>query len=61
MKQAMIASFSQNPSALKSLLATGKAELTHTQDNTKWGKEFPKLLMEVRKELSMNKKDPFTC
>ena len=55
MKKAMIASFSQNPSALKSLLATGKAELTHTQDNTKWGKEFPKLLMEVRSELANSK------
>jgi predicted NAD-dependent protein-ADP-ribosyltransferase YbiA (DUF1768 family) len=51
MKELMKASFEQNPSALKALLATGNAELTHTQDNTKWGKEFPKLLMEVREEL----------
>lgn len=51
MKEAMLASFSQNPSALKTLLETGNAELTHTQDNTKWGKEFPRLLMEVRDEL----------
>ena len=54
-------SFEQNPTALQKLLATGNAELTHTQDNTKWGKEFPRLLMEVREELSINKKDPFTC
>jgi predicted NAD-dependent protein-ADP-ribosyltransferase YbiA (DUF1768 family) len=61
MKDLIKQSFQANPAALKKLLATGNAELTHTQDNTKWGKEFPKLLMEVRKELSMNKKDPFTC
>ena len=41
----------QNPAALERLLATGNAELTHTQDKGKWGKEFPKLLMEVRDEL----------
>lgn len=44
-------SFEQNPSALQKLLATGNAELTHTQDGGKWGKEFPRLLMEVREEL----------
>lgn len=52
MKDLLKQSFEQNPEALKKLLATGNAELTHTQDTTKWGKEFPKLLMEVRKELS---------
>ena len=51
MKELMKASFEQNPSALKALLATGNAELTHTQDGGKWGKEFPRLLMEVREEL----------
>ena len=61
MKIALRASFEQNPKALERLLATGNATLTHTQDNTRWGKEFPKLLMEVRKELSTEKKDPFTC
>ena len=44
-------SFEQNPQALKRLLATGNATLTHTQDKGKWGTEFPKLLMEVRAEL----------
>ena len=52
MKELMIDSFKQNPDALRKLLATGNAELTHTQDKGKWGKEFPKLLMEARKELS---------
>ena len=52
MKEAMLASFSQNPNALAELLATGNATLTHTQDKTKWGTEFPRLLMEVRAELS---------
>jgi ribA/ribD-fused uncharacterized protein len=62
MKDLLKASFEQNPSALKTLLETGNAELTHTQDNTKWGKEFPKLLMEVRDELNPTKKeDPFPC
>jgi len=51
MKDLLKESFQQNPEALKKLLATGNAELTHTQDTTKWGKEFPKLLMEVREEL----------
>jgi ribA/ribD-fused uncharacterized protein len=51
MKTALIASFEQNPDALAKLLNTGNAELTHTQDKGKWGKEFPKLLMEVREEL----------
>jgi len=51
MKNILTLSFEQNPNALAKLLATGNAELTHTQDNTKWGKLFPKLLMEVRNEL----------
>jgi predicted NAD-dependent protein-ADP-ribosyltransferase YbiA (DUF1768 family) len=48
-------SFEQNPEALQKLLATGNAELTHTQDKGKWGKEFPRLLMGVRSELSATK------
>jgi len=51
MKEVMIESFKQNPKALAKLAATGTSELTHTQDKGKWGKEFPKLLMEVRDEL----------
>jgi len=51
MKDLIKESFEQNPDALAKLLATGNAELTHTQDTTKWGKEFPRLLMEVREEL----------
>ena len=51
MKSFIRDSFEQNPAALERLLATANATLTHTQDTTKWGKEFPKLLMEVRKEL----------
>jgi ribA/ribD-fused uncharacterized protein len=52
MKELLKASFEQNQTAVQQLLATGNAELTHTQDKGKWGKEFPKLLMEVRSELS---------
>ncbi len=51
MKMLLMSSFEQNPDALAKLLATGNATLTHTQDNTKWKTEFPKLLMEVRDEL----------
>jgi hypothetical protein len=50
MKQLLKESFEQNPQALQILLSTGNATLTHVQDNSKWGKEFPKLLMEVREE-----------
>lgn len=52
MKNLIAESFKQNPEARAKLLATGNATLTHTQDKGKWGKEFPKLLMEVRQELS---------
>lgn len=51
MKQLLKESFEQNPQALQILLSTGNATLTHVQDNSKWGKGFPKLLMEVREEL----------
>lgn len=51
MKELLTASFEQNPDALKRLLATGNATLTHTQDKSKWGEAFPRLLMEVRDEL----------
>ena len=41
-------SFDQNPEAVQALLATGKAELTHKQDKSRWGKKFPELLMKNR-------------
>ena len=51
MKYLIKASFEQNLEALQKLLNTGNATLTHIQDKGKWGKEFPKILMEVRDEL----------
>lgn len=51
MHNIILASFQQNPQALQQLLATGNAQLTHTQDRGKWGKEFPRILMGVREEL----------
>lgn len=45
-------SFLSNPSCLKELLATGNETLTHVQDRGIWREVFPKLLMEIRKELS---------
>jgi predicted NAD-dependent protein-ADP-ribosyltransferase YbiA (DUF1768 family) len=54
MKTLLLESFQQNPQALEKLLATGNAVLTHTQDKGKWGKEFPRLLMEVRSELKID-------
>jgi predicted NAD-dependent protein-ADP-ribosyltransferase YbiA (DUF1768 family) len=72
MKKAIKTSFEQNPAALQKLLATGNAELTHTQESpkSKWRTEFPKLLMEVREELRSQQpttkptedlEDPFKC
>ncbi len=52
MKKAMKASFEQNPEALKKLLATGNATLTHMYNGVEQDKgRFSKLLMEVRGEL----------
>lgn len=51
-------SFEQNPEALKVLLATGNATLTHTQDKTKWRTEFPRILMNVRTKLAEDVKTP---
>jgi len=51
MRDGLRMSFQQNPKARARLLATGNATLTHTQDNSKWGEAFPRLLMEVREEL----------
>lgn len=52
MKSIVKESFIQNPNALRKLMSTGNALLTHTQDKGKWGKEFPRILMEVRFELA---------
>lgn len=56
MKSIIKDSFLQNDTAAQALMLTGSATLTHTQDKTKWGKEFPKLLMEVRSELAKDSK-----
>ena len=53
MKEGLFASFAQNENALEALLATGNRELTHTQAGSPWNEAFPRLLMEVRKELRM--------
>ena len=58
MKEFLKASFEQNPQALQRLLTTGNATLTHIQDKGKWGKEFPRLLMEVREELRQKTTSP---
>ena len=58
MKRAMLASFKQNPEALKALLATQGSEITHTQDKGVWAKEFPRLLMEVRDTLAKEQAKP---
>lgn len=56
MHNLILESFLQNPEASQRLLSTGNATLTHTQDKGKWGTEFPKILMEVRKELRAKQK-----
>lgn len=53
MKDGIKDSFRQNPEALKELLNTRDAKLTHTQDRSIWGKEFPNLLEQVRDELKI--------
>lgn len=55
MKALIKASFSQNPDAAQRLIDTGNATLTHTQDDSKWSTEFPRILMEVREELKKEK------
>ena len=56
MKEIIKISFEQNPQAKQRLLDTGNAIFTHTQDKSKWGKEFPKILMEVRDEIKQESK-----
>ncbi|EAY04652.1 hypothetical protein TVAG_227690 [Trichomonas vaginalis G3] len=51
MREGIFESFKQNPPFLKKLLETGDATLTHNQDKSRWGKLFPKILMEVREQL----------
>ena len=48
-------SFEQNSNAAAQLLATGTAEITHTQDKGIWAKEFPRILMAVRDRLQSQK------
>lgn len=55
MKALIKASFSQNLDAAQRLIDTGDATLTHTQDESKWSTEFPRILMEVREELKKEK------
>lgn len=49
MEQLIKESFEQNPKALDTLKATGEAIITHTQDKGVWATEFPRILMDVRK------------
>lgn len=58
MKAVIKASFEQNPEALRQLLDTGEATLTHKQADEKWKEEFPRILMEVRDELRNTETNP---
>mgnify|MGYP003288226460 CR=1 FL=1 len=51
LKELIKESFLQNKDAAKQLLSTGDTPLTHNQDRGEYRTLFPKLLMEVRKEL----------
>ena len=53
MKKSIKDSFLQNPDQIPLLLSTGDAVFTHMQDNTVWETLFPKIMMEVRNELSL--------
>lgn len=48
MEKLMTASFEQNKDAMELLQKTGDTLITHTQDKSIWGKEFPRILMEIR-------------
>lgn len=63
LKSIMKDSFIENPEALKKLLATGNAQITHEFNGVEQDKgRFSKLLMEIRNELkNKDQKDPFTC
>jgi hypothetical protein len=37
---------------MKRLVETGNAKLTHNQDKSRWGTNFPKILMELREEFA---------
>lgn len=50
MKRLIRLSLEQNPDLMDLLVGTGNIPLTHTQDNTIWKTEFPKILMELRDE-----------
>lgn len=59
-KKLMKKSFMSNPDALKKLLDTGDAILTHTQGRDGWDTLFPRLLTEVREELRQEINAPKT-
>lgn len=50
MEKLMAASFEQNKDAMALLEKTGDAVITHTQEKSIWGKEFPRILMEIREK-----------
>jgi predicted NAD-dependent protein-ADP-ribosyltransferase YbiA (DUF1768 family) len=52
-------SLEQNPEIKQKLIDTGNAVLTHTQDNTVWKKEFPKILMKIRDSYQEENSDNF--
>ena len=48
MEDLMVASFNQNPKAMKLLKKTGTTPLTHTQGMGIWKEEFPRILTKIR-------------
>ena len=50
MKGIIRQSFAQNPEAFQQLMNTKGMKLTHNQDKGVWGKEFPRILMDIRDE-----------
>ncbi len=56
MEDLMTESFKQNPQAMDALKATGGNTLTHFQDKTIWGKEFPKILTKTEGKPNLSTK-----
>lgn len=51
MKRIILESFKQCEESRELLLSTGDEILTHNRERGMWGREFPRILMEVREEL----------
>lgn len=57
MEDLIRASFAKNPEAIKALVRTGDAKLTHVQDAGIWKTAFPEILTKIRSEFTADVQD----